>query len=74
LSPTIESVEADALALSPEERAELIERLGASLDMDPDVDAAWAVEIKRRLRDIENGTATYVPGPQAMAEIKSLLT
>jgi putative addiction module component (TIGR02574 family) len=42
----------DALALSPDERAELAAELMASLDGDPDadVDAAWSAELEARAR------------------------
>ncbi len=43
---------ADALTLPPNDRAELAAELLASLDeMEPDVEAAWAEEIRRRAAD-----------------------
>lgn len=52
------SVFADALRLEPETRAELAAELLASLDgpADPDAEAAWDVEIERRVAAIEAGT------------------
>ena len=47
MSAKIEVLEAEALQLSPGERARLIERLINSLDIDPAVEEAWALEIGR---------------------------
>jgi putative addiction module component (TIGR02574 family) len=61
----------EALALSSEERAALAAALLASLDgpADPDVDAAWAAEIKRRVAEIDSGAVQPVPWSEARAAI-----
>ncbi len=58
MTKATEAVLANALRLGPDERAELAAELLASLDgpSDPDAEAAWAVEIKRRIQAIEDGT------------------
>jgi putative addiction module component (TIGR02574 family) len=50
-----QAVLATALRLTVEERAELAAELLASLDGEPeeDVEAAWAVEIERRVQRLE---------------------
>ena len=48
MASSIEIIEAEALQLSAAERARLIERLIASLDVDPGVEEAWATEVERR--------------------------
>lgn len=50
----------DALALPPEERAELSVELAASVDgaADADAEAAWAAEIERRARRAISGETT----------------
>jgi putative addiction module component (TIGR02574 family) len=70
MPPTIETVEADALQLSSAERALLVERLIASLDADPEIEAAWAAEVERRQRDIDSGAATWLDGPETLAELR----
>jgi putative addiction module component (TIGR02574 family) len=59
MTKATEAVLANALRLGPHERAELASELLASLDgpADPDAEKAWAIEIKRRVRAIEDGTA-----------------
>ena len=69
MSGTVEAIEAEALLLTREARARLIERLIASLDVDPDVEEAWAVEVERREAEIESGTVSLVPGPETLAKL-----
>ena len=71
MAPTIETVEADALQLTPAERALLVERLIASLDADPEIEAAWAAEVERRHAEIESGAVTLLPGPETLAQLKA---
>ncbi len=68
MSKASQSVLADALRLDPEARAELAEELLGSLDgpADPDAEAAWDVEIDRRITAIEAGTIRLEP----WAEVK----
>ena len=56
----------DALGLSPKARADIAGTLLRSLDAteDDDVDAAWAAEIERRLREVASGKAKLVPWEQ----------
>jgi putative addiction module component (TIGR02574 family) len=58
-----ESILADALELDVEARAELAAELLASLygPPDPDAEAAWEVEIARRVAAIEAGTIKLEP-------------
>lgn len=71
MPPTVEMVEADALQLTPAERADLIERLITSLDADPRVEAAWAEEVERRYAEIKSGAVTPLPGPETLAELEA---
>ena len=63
MSKAAQSVFADALRLEPDTRAELAAELLASLDgpADPDAEAAWDVEIERRITAIEAGTIRLEP-------------
>ncbi len=55
MSQTTQALESAALLLPPEERARLAERLLASLDIDPEVETAWSVEVEKRLADWDAG-------------------
>ena len=63
MTKAAETVLADALRLDLEARAEVAAELLASLDgpADPDAEAAWAVEIERRVAAIEAGAVTLEP-------------
>jgi putative addiction module component (TIGR02574 family) len=71
MASSIEIIEAEALRLSATERARLIERLIASLDVDPGVEDAWAAEVERRNCEVESGKVSLVSGPEAIAKLKA---
>jgi putative addiction module component (TIGR02574 family) len=75
MTKSAEAVLADALSLSEEERAEIAEKLLASLDgpPDPDVDAAWEAEIRRRVAALDAGTMTTEPWETALQRIEAEL-
>ena len=60
-----------SLQLSAAERARLVERLIESLDIDPEVEEAWAAEAERRDAEIESGAVSLIPGPEALAKLKT---
>lgn len=57
------SVFRDAAELSESDRAALAGLLIESLETeaDPDVEAAWAAEIERRVQELEAGTVKSIP-------------
>lgn len=57
MSTTVDKIVAEALALPPQARAFVAERLIESLDADPGdgISPAWREEIRRRCREIEEG-------------------
>lgn len=71
MSSTIEALEAEALRLSAAERARLVERLIASLDLDPELEETWAVEVERRSAEIESGAVALISGPEAISGLKA---
>ncbi len=68
---TIELLEAEALQLSATDRARLVERLIASLDSDPEVEAAWAAEVERRHAELESNVVTPLPGAETLAKLRA---
>lgn len=62
---------AEALQLPPEERAALAGELIQSLDpeVNDDAEAAWSVEIRRRLERLDAGLANTVPWAEARRRI-----
>jgi putative addiction module component (TIGR02574 family) len=63
----------EALRLPAEERAALAGELLDSLDeeVDMDAEAAWAVEIRARISEIESGRAKTVPWSEARRRLHS---
>jgi putative addiction module component (TIGR02574 family) len=71
MSFTVEQIRGEALRLSAEDRARLARELIESLDELEDVDqaavdAAWAEEVERRLKDFDSGRIEPLDGEQVM--------
>lgn len=73
MSTNLEALEAEVLKLGPSDRSHLLERLIASFDADPEIEAAWEREADRREAELTNGTAVAVPGQEAVARLRSRL-
>ena len=69
----LEMLEAQALLLSPEERAQLADRLIASLFQDNEIEEAWAVEVGRRIKEIEGGRTQLIPAIVAIARARAAI-
>jgi len=73
MSTQFEMIEAQALSLTPEERAQLADRLITSLFDGQDIEDAWAVEVERRIKDIESGRAKLIPASEALARARAAI-
>ena len=73
MASTFPEVESQARLLSESERARLALTLIESLDPldDGDVAEAWRVEIDRRWREIESGTAVTIPASEVFAQARN---
>ena len=71
--PTLSDIAAAALELPPAERAQLAQRLMASIERDPEVEAAWDEEIRRRLAELEGGSARGIPAAEVFAAARDRL-
>ena len=69
----LENLEAQALKLTTSERAHLAERLIASLDEDAEIEEAWAVEVERRIAEIESGRVQMISSTEAIARARESL-
>ena len=68
-----EIVEAQAMKLSPTERADLADKLWLSVHSRDEVDAAWEEEIAQRIRQIDAGEVECAPWATVMAELRAKL-
>lgn len=74
MSQLAEELSRKARSLPPEERVQLAEELLATVqEPDAEVDTAWDEEIKRRVAEIDSGTAKLIPADEVFAEIRRLL-
>jgi putative addiction module component (TIGR02574 family) len=75
VSSRVHDLYREAVELSESERAELAGLLLESLQTEPDADveAAWAEEIERRVRDIDEGRVKTIPWEQVRAELHARL-
>ena len=73
--PSIEQLTQELLALPSESRALLADRLVESLefDIDPEIEAAWLDEARKRRHEIQNGSVEAIPGEDALARVRKLL-
>ncbi len=73
MSNQLEIVEAQALKLSPEERAQLADRLVTSLFKDEEIEDAWAAEVERRIDEIEGGRVMLIPAADSIARARAAI-
>jgi putative addiction module component (TIGR02574 family) len=69
MPPTLDAVLADALKLSPQERAELAEALADSVLPAPPLHPDWETEIARRVAEMEAGRTRFVAADEALAAL-----
>ncbi|MDX6405735.1 MAG: hypothetical protein QOH70_3190 [Blastocatellia bacterium] len=72
MSANSEQILQQALALSPQDRAEVLERLLASFQVppDPSFDELWAKEAEDRLDAYDCGELSAVPAEEVFAGIE----
>ncbi len=68
----LESMATQLLALPPNERLFLGERLVESVDCfaSPEIAEAWSAEVANRLADYESGKVTGIPSSEVHAEVR----
>jgi putative addiction module component (TIGR02574 family) len=71
MSANAKQLETEAMKLSPEERAQLADKLWLSLEEQSNVDAAWSKEIEHRIRQLEDGTVMTVAHQDVIAEMRA---
>ena len=71
----LNQIEAEALNLSGEERAELAQKLLLSLDIPSEEEIAedWLMEEQRRARELDEGIVQPVPAEEVRRKAQALL-
>lgn len=70
MSELIAEVEAQAMKLTAEQRTDLVDRLLASLPVDPAHAEAWGLVAERRLAEMESGAVAPIPVADAIARAR----
>ena len=73
MTASLKAVEAAALQLSAEERAELIERLIDTVLPAPPLHPAWEAEIARRVADMDAGLTECIPAEKVFADLRAMI-
>jgi putative addiction module component (TIGR02574 family) len=78
MARTVAQLEAEVLDLPGEARARLVRRLILSLEDQPlearvEVEAAWEEEIRRRIAEVDAGTAEVIRANEVFADIRRRL-
>ena len=71
MTTVLETLQAEVLRLSPADRAKLLDRLIASLDVDAGIEAAWDKLADEREQELVAGTANVVPIDVAIARLEA---
>ena len=72
MNTPLEAVEAAALKLRADARAELIQRRIEPVVPSPPLHPAGAAEIERRIAELDAGLIAAIPADQAMAELRAI--
>lgn len=74
MNDLVDELSRKARALPPEDRVRLAEELLATVqEVDAEVEQAWDAEIRRRIAEIDSGTAKLIPAEEVFAEVRRLL-
>jgi hypothetical protein len=71
MAASLESLQAQVLSLSKADRSRLLERLIASLDVDPVAEEAWEKLADDRDAELASGTVAPVAIEDAMARLRT---
>ncbi len=71
---TVEQIVEEARHWSPEQIGELVGRLTEDLHATkPEIEAAWNIEIDRRIDEIQSGKVQGIPGEEVSARIRKII-
>ncbi|HTX21585.1 MAG TPA: addiction module protein [Candidatus Aquilonibacter sp.] len=72
---TLDQIVEEASHLPREQMAEIVDRLTLTLhnDVEPEIEAAWKQETRRRLAELENGKVEAIPGEVVGNRIRKIV-
>jgi len=75
MASALDKIQAEIQSLSTAEKEELLRSLWEELDgpADPDVEAAWLEEVRRRDLDLEQGVVESIPAEEVFQRLRAML-
>jgi putative addiction module component (TIGR02574 family) len=75
MASALEKIQEEIRSLSTSEKEELLRSLWAELDgpADPEVDAAWLEEARRRDLELDQGLVESIPAEEVFRRLRSTL-
>jgi putative addiction module component (TIGR02574 family) len=71
---TVEQIVAETRQWPPEKVDELLDRLTEDAQVpDPEAEAAWRLEINRRVEEIETGKVQGIPGTEVSERVRKIV-
>jgi len=72
---TLQQIMSEARQLPREQISQLFDLLLAEsfAQPDPEIDAAWRSDVRRRINEIETGKVKGIPGDEVMAELRQIV-
>ena len=71
---TLDQIVEETRHWPPEKVGELVERLSEDLHTsDPEIEAAWQIEIARRVEEIQSGKVQGIPGEEVLARVRKIV-
>ena len=72
---TLEQIVEETRSLPPDVVAELVDRILAARHggIEPDVEAAWKTEARRRAGEIESGQVQSIPAEESLARMRKII-
>lgn len=72
---TLDQIVEEASRLPREQVAEVVDRLTSALhtDVEPEIEAAWKQETRRRLAELESGQVQAIPGEVVSRRIRKIV-
>jgi putative addiction module component (TIGR02574 family) len=76
MTQAVANILAEVEQLSAPERADLADRLVATLahGIPPEIERAQIEEVRRRIAQVEVGEVTLIPGEQALEQVRRLVS
>ena len=70
---TLEQILEETRRWPVEKRDELLDRLTEDLHGNAEIDVSWKTEVRRRLKEVENGSAEIISGSEVSARVRKIV-